>query len=351
MNRITKALILSTVYVSLTAAQFSAAGDSVYTTPAKPTTKDSITYNFYDSDACCCAQFVNPTVSVSDTIVYLSFSVNTAPCQLCKCSAAGAWNAFKGGPFKAGKYAIYREQSFYCPPGSLCPAIVLLPVRIGQVVVAPDTTTYPQFRLTPQSPAPQDSVSLWFVKGTSQSCYPVGYFTSFSISDDHIVCIKAPCPSGYTIKILYRQLLVGIVCLPPLPPPTEYGPHFAFGKLAAGFYTVKDSTDSNKTVFQFSVGENTSIRSPVSLSQSGLAVSQITFCSGFLRLNLNQAERLSISAYTITGRKIPVFSQTGYFSQGANSIELKKHLLPGGVVIVRIEGEGFSENARINVRE
>jgi hypothetical protein len=47
----------------------------------------------------------------------------------------GAWNAFKGGTLKAGKYAIYRMETFYCPPGRVCPAIIMLPVRIGQVVV------------------------------------------------------------------------------------------------------------------------------------------------------------------------------------------------------------------------
>jgi hypothetical protein len=140
MKTMANALVVCAFSVSLAAAQFSAAGDSVYTTPAKPTTKDSITYNFYDSDACCCAQFVNPSVIISDTIVYLSFSVNTTPCQLCKCLAAGAWNAFKGGPLKAGRYSIYREQSFYCPPGTPCPMIAILPIRIGEVVVTNPTS-------------------------------------------------------------------------------------------------------------------------------------------------------------------------------------------------------------------
>jgi hypothetical protein len=136
MRYLANALLVCAFGVSLAAAQFSAAGDSVYTTPAKPTTKDSITYNFYDSDACCCAQFVNPLVSVSDTIVYLSFSVNTTPCLTCMCIAAGGkWYALKGGPLKAGKYGIYREQSFYCPPGTACPMIAILPIRIGEVVV------------------------------------------------------------------------------------------------------------------------------------------------------------------------------------------------------------------------
>jgi hypothetical protein len=228
---------------------------------------------------------------------------------------------------------------------SLC--VFALPARSA---VAPDTT-YPQFRLTPLNPSPQDSVSLWFVKGTSQACSPIGYSTSFSISDDHIVCIMAPCPSGFTIKILYRQLLVGIVCLPPLPPPTEYGPHFAFGKLPAGHYTVEDSTDSTKTVYQFSVDENASTVSPESVHGSRLAVSPVVFRNGSLRFHLNQSQRLTISAWTLGGRKIPGFSRSGYFSQGTNSIAFANQQMPGGVIVLQINGDGFSEDARINIRE
>ncbi len=136
MKKVASALLLCALTASLAVAQFSAGGDSVYTTPARPTTKDSITYNFYDSDACCCAEFVNPSVSVSDTMVYLSFSVNTAPCEACRCDMPGAWHAFAGGTLKAGRYGIYRNQSLYCPPGTVCPLIALLPVRIGEVVVA-----------------------------------------------------------------------------------------------------------------------------------------------------------------------------------------------------------------------
>jgi hypothetical protein len=348
MKIIAKMLVLCTVYASIAAAQFSAAGDSVYTTPAKPTTKDSITYNFYDSDACCCAQFVNPSVFVSDTIVYLSFSVNTTPCQLCKCAGTGVWSAFKGGRLKAGRYSIYREQSFYCPPGTPCPLIALLPIRIGQVTVSPDTA-YPQFRLTPPSPTVRDSVSLWFVKGTSSSCYPIGYFTSFTISDNQIRCITTPCPAQYTIKILYRELLVGIVCLPPLPPPTEYGPHFAFGKLAAGYYTIKDSTDSNKTLFEFSVIGNASVHSPVPLSRPQQGISRLVYSGGLLRFTLDRPQRLSISAYTASGREIPGVSRSGFYPGGMNGIQVKSVTLAGGMIFVRINGAGISEITRIKI--
>jgi hypothetical protein len=143
MNKITSALIMCSLFASLAAAQFVAAGDSVYTTPARPTTKDSITYNFLDSDACCCAEFYQPSVSVSGSNVYLNFSLNTTPCQACRCIGTGEWYAFKGGPLSAGTHTIYRAQSFYCPPGTACPAIVLQPIRIGEVVVTGSTTIQP----------------------------------------------------------------------------------------------------------------------------------------------------------------------------------------------------------------
>jgi hypothetical protein len=140
----------------------------VYTIPASPTTKDSITYNFYDSDACCCAEFISPSVSVSDTIVYLSFSVNTTPCQLCKCAAAGKWYAFKGGALKAGKYGIYRAQSLYCPPGTACPMIALLPICIGEVVVRSPSSTVRPFTLRN---ALVDGMTLKQEKGTITMSY------------------------------------------------------------------------------------------------------------------------------------------------------------------------------------
>jgi hypothetical protein len=139
MKLLTKALGLCALCATFAIAQFSAAGDSVFTTPTHPTIKDSITYTFLDSDACCCAEFVNPSVFVSDTIVYLSFSVNTAPCQTCKCLVAGTRHSFAGGPLNTGKYGIYREQSFYCPPGTMCPLIAILPIRIGEVTVSSST--------------------------------------------------------------------------------------------------------------------------------------------------------------------------------------------------------------------
>jgi hypothetical protein len=109
-------------------------GATVTTTPASPTSQDSITYHFYDNAMCCGTQFVNPSVSVSDTQIFLNFSANTAPCAYIDCFVAGAGYDFKGGKLKAGKYAIYKAETYYCTT-NVCPQIVIMPVRIGQVIV------------------------------------------------------------------------------------------------------------------------------------------------------------------------------------------------------------------------
>lgn len=111
--------------------------DTVTVIPANPTTRDSITFIFYDADACCCAVFVNPSVIVSDTMVMLSYALNTDPCALCMCIAPGVRQTFRSGPLKAGKYGIYSAASIYCPPPRICPMIAIMPVRVGEFVVKP----------------------------------------------------------------------------------------------------------------------------------------------------------------------------------------------------------------------
>jgi hypothetical protein len=136
--------------------------------------------------------------------------------------------------------------------------------------IAPPIVVYPQYRLTPASPTTQDSVSFWLIKGQyGNSCVP-RYITSFRIEHVAVACLVAPCPSPFNEIILsYSQSLV----LPlqaagfcdPAPCPnvivcmnttTEYGPMLNFGKLQAGNYTIIDSTDSNRTLMQFTVTEN-----------------------------------------------------------------------------------------------
>lgn len=109
--------------------------DSVYCVPAKPTTADSITFHLYSENYCCCAVYRGNTVSPFDSLIYLDFSIDNSSCATCKC-AGGSWTEFKSGPLKAGTYAIYKAPSIYCPPGTPCPKIAIMPVRVGSVTIS-----------------------------------------------------------------------------------------------------------------------------------------------------------------------------------------------------------------------
>jgi len=114
--------------------------DTVQVLPANPTTRDSLTLNLFLADACCCSAIYSQSVGIIDTIIYLSYQIDNNPCMLCDCVAAGKTFAFKSGPVKAGKYGIYKEESSYCPPGTPCPYMALMPVRVGSVTVRAATT-------------------------------------------------------------------------------------------------------------------------------------------------------------------------------------------------------------------
>ena len=108
--------------------------DTVYVTPPNPSTKDSLHFDLFNASLDCCTQYYNKIASVSDTTIILSFEYATNPA--CACIAAGSHTAFACGPQKAGKYAIYKEQSVYCstPPCPLLAGPIQL-VRVGQVIV------------------------------------------------------------------------------------------------------------------------------------------------------------------------------------------------------------------------
>jgi len=114
--------------------------DTVLVLPPNPTAKDSLTFNLYLADACCCSGIYKQSVSVSDTIIYLSYEIDNNPCMLCDCMAAGKTIVFKSKPLKAGSYAIYEAPSTYCPPNQPCPYLSIMPVRVGSVRVSGATS-------------------------------------------------------------------------------------------------------------------------------------------------------------------------------------------------------------------
>jgi hypothetical protein len=134
---------------------------------------------------------------------------------------------------------------------SLFSAPIIVPLPIDPIL-----PLYPQPVLTPASPTQNDSVSLWLILGQSNSsCVPT-YTSSFTITQtSKFLCLRAPCPQNYVIALTYTEnpaLPLGRPCLLVI---TNYGPRFAFGKLAVGNYTVVDSTSKGTTVATFTVTE------------------------------------------------------------------------------------------------
>jgi hypothetical protein len=115
--------------------------DSVTFTPASPTTKDSLDFSLFGASLGCGGTVHDDTVLVEDTCIYLSFSYEE--CLACDCTRMGRWIPFQTSPLKAGTYGIYKAQQIYCAPNTPCPAIALMPVRVGQVTVHSTTAVVP----------------------------------------------------------------------------------------------------------------------------------------------------------------------------------------------------------------
>jgi hypothetical protein len=122
--------------------------DTVYVTPVRPTIKDSITFDLFNFNHNCCAVYSNKVISVQDTAIYLSYTIDDPVPSPCMCLVAGSSTQFKSAPLKAGTYGIYKAESPYCAPGTACPAIKIAPQRVGNV-----TVTDPSSVRAPSAPA------------------------------------------------------------------------------------------------------------------------------------------------------------------------------------------------------
>jgi hypothetical protein len=125
------------------------AGDTLIFVPQHPNTADSITFRLFTLANCCCAVYHDNQVQVSDTQIFLNYSVDNQPCAPCQCLTAGSWATFKTSALKAGTYVIYKQETIYCPPLTPCPYMAVMPVRMGTITVIPATdakmpgTTFP----------------------------------------------------------------------------------------------------------------------------------------------------------------------------------------------------------------
>ena len=70
-----------------------------------------------------------------------------------------------------------------------------------------------------------------------------------------------------------------------------------------------------------------------------------------LTLNIVKSQFVSVSAYVLNGQKITQLSCKKYMPAGAHTISLKNSALANGIIVFRVEGEGFSSVKRINLME
>jgi len=123
--------------------------DTVTVKPQQPTTNDSLFLTIRTPNHCCCTQYYNKKITVSDSTISLFDSYDERNCQLCDCLVAGSNIVFSTGPISAGKYKIFWSEDMYCPPGQICPAIALVArlTQVGEISVKPGTSIDQLFEL------------------------------------------------------------------------------------------------------------------------------------------------------------------------------------------------------------
>ena len=70
-----------------------------------------------------------------------------------------------------------------------------------------------------------------------------------------------------------------------------------------------------------------------------------------LSLCIPKSQNVSVSAYVLSGQKISQLSTKKFLTAGTHSISLKNASLANGIIVFRVEGEGFSASKRINLME
>jgi hypothetical protein len=133
-----------TTTVNLSLSKTAAAPkDTVYVTPPRPSAGDSLQFRLSNAGHCCATVYRNNTVSVSDTTIFLSCTYDDSLCSYVDCLVGGSQTSFSSKPIPAGRYAIYKVESMYCPPGRMCPMLVTAPVRVGSLTVTVASTARP----------------------------------------------------------------------------------------------------------------------------------------------------------------------------------------------------------------
>jgi hypothetical protein len=68
-----------------------------------------------------------------------------------------------------------------------------------------------------------------------------------------------------------------------------------------------------------------------------------------LIITVHRAQRLTVSAFILTGQKFNKFSCEKFLAAGTHQISFNNRKLAAGVVIFKVEGNGFSETKTINL--
>lgn len=132
-------IVLFCLLCLFTALKTNAQGskDTVTVAPPKPTFMDSLHFDLYNANHSCCTHYYSKNVSVTDTVIMLSYEYEDS---MCMCIIPGSHTQFSCGPQKVGKYGIYKAESMYCPPGQVCPLGPVMIKRVGEVTVYAPTS-------------------------------------------------------------------------------------------------------------------------------------------------------------------------------------------------------------------
>ena len=83
--------------------------------------------------------------------------------------------------------------------------------------------------------------------------------------------------------------------------------------------------------------------------KAGKPVIEFNHETKMLVIRLDRSQRLSISAFVLTGKKVNKLSCEKFLAPGTHLISFNNKKLADGVVIFKVEGNGFSESRTINL--
>ena len=85
--------------------------------------------------------------------------------------------------------------------------------------------------------------------------------------------------------------------------------------------------------------------------QSGKPFLDFSVETKMLTIRLDHPQRLTVSAFVLTGKKVNKLSTEKFLTAGTHTISFNNRKLADGVVIFKVEGNGFSETKTINLTQ